>query len=239
MGGLLIGINNVSFSPLSLSPTAWFRSDLGITQSGGKVSQWNDQSGNGYNVSQSNATFQPTYSASGGPNGTPALGWTGATNSILLQNTSFTYAAQSQPTDIFVVATCNVSLPIGNGAYCVDLGSNTDVIFVATGSSTLTAYNGDLLAGASNITQNAAFVAELCNIQTSSSFITINGTSTSTGALGDDNQGSTDLTIGNFGGGSNGWQGTISEVLVFNYELNSTQRAKVLSYVSSRYGITT
>lgn len=35
-----------------------------ITESGGAVSQWDDKSGNGYHMKQSNSSLQPTYSAS-------------------------------------------------------------------------------------------------------------------------------------------------------------------------------
>lgn len=50
------------FSPLSLSPALWLdASDAAtITSSGGKVSQWNDKSGNGRNVTQATSAAQPS-----------------------------------------------------------------------------------------------------------------------------------------------------------------------------------
>jgi len=48
--------------PSSLAPVAWFdASDTStITASSGAVSQWNDKSGNGYNLSQATGLNQPT-----------------------------------------------------------------------------------------------------------------------------------------------------------------------------------
>jgi hypothetical protein len=57
------------WTPLQLSNlVAYYNAGLGVTQSSGNVSQWNDQSGNGYNLTiQSGETNQtsPSYSATG------------------------------------------------------------------------------------------------------------------------------------------------------------------------------
>lgn len=52
-----------AFSPISLNPELWLRSDLGITIGTG-VSQWADQSGNGNHATQATSGAQPAYSAS-------------------------------------------------------------------------------------------------------------------------------------------------------------------------------
>lgn len=49
----------------SLSPAAWYRYGQGITSSGGLVSAWADQSGNGRNLVQLTGTNQPSVSADG------------------------------------------------------------------------------------------------------------------------------------------------------------------------------
>ena len=38
----------VDWTPSVLTTEAWYKADSGITESGGKVSQWDDQSGNDY-----------------------------------------------------------------------------------------------------------------------------------------------------------------------------------------------
>lgn len=42
---------------------AWFDAELGITESGGAISAWADQSGNGNDLSQSTAGLKPQYTA--------------------------------------------------------------------------------------------------------------------------------------------------------------------------------
>lgn len=53
------------FSPLDLSPTLWLDASdaTTITESGGAVSQWDDKSGNGYDLEQLTSTRQPTTGA--------------------------------------------------------------------------------------------------------------------------------------------------------------------------------
>ena len=57
--------------PQSAAPTwftglvAWYGADVGITKDGSdKVSQWNDQSGNGYHLTQGTGSLQPVWQAS-------------------------------------------------------------------------------------------------------------------------------------------------------------------------------
>lgn len=61
MGVTYINPYRFGFNPLSLSPQAWYdASDTStITSSGGAVSQWNDKSGNGRNVTQASSASQP------------------------------------------------------------------------------------------------------------------------------------------------------------------------------------
>ena len=54
-----------AFSPIDLSPLFWMDASAGVTESGGAVSAWADQSGNGNDFSQSSGSLQPTYDATG------------------------------------------------------------------------------------------------------------------------------------------------------------------------------
>jgi hypothetical protein len=66
--------------PTAPVPTAglqlWLRADSGITQSGGAISQWADQSGSGRHAAQALAARQPQLQASA-VNGRPALAFDG------------------------------------------------------------------------------------------------------------------------------------------------------------------
>jgi len=69
MFGLNFGATSSSgsgaFSPIDLSPLFWMDASAGVTESGGAVSAWADQSGNGNDFSQSSGSLQPTYDATG------------------------------------------------------------------------------------------------------------------------------------------------------------------------------
>jgi len=55
---------------------AWYKSDSGTTLNGSDVSAWADQSGNGHNLAQANAGYQPTL-VSSVINGFPAIRFEG------------------------------------------------------------------------------------------------------------------------------------------------------------------
>lgn len=69
---VVTGIDN-SWLPSQISNLkAWYRSD-DVTLVSGKVSQWNDKSGNGLHATQSTAAYRPSYSTSGGLKNLPYI----------------------------------------------------------------------------------------------------------------------------------------------------------------------
>jgi hypothetical protein len=83
------------FSPLDLSPVLWLdASDTStITESGGAVSQWDDKSGNGYNLTQGTAAAQPK-SGTATLNGLNVIEYDGA-NTQWMRNASMPWAGVS------------------------------------------------------------------------------------------------------------------------------------------------
>jgi len=92
--------------PLSLNPALWLDAadTTTITESSGSVSQWNDKSGNGNNVTQGNAAQQPTTGIAtiAGKNVisndgndrliSPSISFTGLTMLAVFQHTSENFA---------------------------------------------------------------------------------------------------------------------------------------------------
>ncbi len=73
IGGKVSGFGSGgTFSPIDLSPLFWMDASAGVTESGGAVSAWADQSGNGNDFSQATGSLQPTYDATG-LNGLPTI----------------------------------------------------------------------------------------------------------------------------------------------------------------------
>lgn len=84
--------------------------DVGVTaaMNGQSVQQWNDQSCNGYNVSQTNAANKPTWEQYAF-NGKPALFFDGSTGDKNLNNITQNLVGSGSARTIFIVAQKNVN----------------------------------------------------------------------------------------------------------------------------------
>jgi hypothetical protein len=205
----------------------WLRSDLGITLNGSNVSGWADQSGQSNNAAQSNATLQPGYVGNGGPNNVPYLNWVGPTDSFCLQISGLTV---NQPCEYFVV--CQPQTGAGNN-YLLDCGGNENLTY--TDGSTWNLYSGGSVFGQAITIGQDAIVDSIFN--GSSSSITIDNGTPSTGDPGPTG-GSGTVTIGGYGGGGSGWSGFIYEVVIYSAPISPTDRNSLLNYFSTRYNIT-
>lgn len=75
--------------PNVLSPALWFdAADLSTITIATGVSEWRDKSGNARHVTQSNSSFRPSYSLTGGPNNLPHL-FTTSQQRYLVRSTRF------------------------------------------------------------------------------------------------------------------------------------------------------
>jgi hypothetical protein len=212
----------------------WLRSDLGISLDGsGNVSAWADQSGNGNTVSQASSGQRPAYASTGGPLGLPALVWPALGNSLLLQKTGY---ADALLKDVFIVATPATIPAAPPYGYVIDFGGNVSVLFSYPGS-VVQAYNGTFLGGPGIVSGTPFVLEEQLTSPGGVATLTVDGTASDTGFLG--TAVGTSLTIGNYAGGSNGFSGSICEVIVFPALLTTAQRTNVLTYLQIRYGINT
>lgn len=223
---------------------AWYRSDVGITQSSG-VSSWSDQSGNGNNATQSTTSQKPTLV-------------TGAVNNSVLPALSFDGANDrlTMPTD-FSDLTAGASLfivlkPTSTSGTCTPISvgnsSNADALIVHTSNTntTLVAYN--------NTTSSS--------VSTSNNPITVNsyqvleqtfepGGSNGTGTISVDgvqkaqatnlvstlrNVSRANNSIGMNIAGADFFQGEIAEILFYKTKVTESKRASVRSYLLSKFG---
>src|SRR5580658_22692 len=224
-----------SWAPVTgfASLLAGYRSDKLVTVVGGVATGWGDLSGNGVNLTSSAG---PTYSAVGGVNGLPKLSQSGNGNSKYLSNTSFVIVPDND-IEIFGVATPS-STGNASGAYLCDLGANNDAILLEASVTNLVIYNGSLFNFGS-ATATDPFCADCFHDGTSDSFGILNGGTVQSGTIGTASQASTTLTIGNYEGLGDGWQGDIYELWICGATQSASARAAWLEYVSARYGIAT
>jgi hypothetical protein len=72
-------------TPLTImgaNTVAWYRCDQGVTLVGNDVSQWNDLSPNGFNLTQAGAANRPLFVVGGGPNGGCSILFDGTDDSL-------------------------------------------------------------------------------------------------------------------------------------------------------------
>lgn len=228
------GPSAAGFSPLSLSPIAWFKAD-GITglSDAAAVTQWDDASGNGRHVLQATAANQPLYKTAI-LNGLPVVRFDGSNDRLVS-------AAFAQPQEWTVCAvaktTSTASLQSivdtdSGSRHAQLLRANTAVESIAfsaagsafTDSETATPTNFNVLTARRDSTTVQVFV---------------NGTSAgSTATTGTPSSVTTVFQLGCTGAGSQFLTGDIAEAIYFGSALSTTDRQRVQTYLGTKYNIT-
>jgi hypothetical protein len=214
----------------------WLRSDVGITQSGGLVSQWTDQSAAVWQFVQATGANQVSYSTSGGVNGLPYL--SAAANSSVLSLVCSTFTALSWPYEVFVVARPSSISPAQDG-HMLDFGAgSTPALFQQVGAAGMSEYSGGSGPNSPAMSAGVDCVIDAQNDTGNVCRMGLNGTVNS-GALTSGSTG-TGITLFNYPPltGSHSWPGWIYEVVIYDHILSSTDRNNLLGYFQSRYSIT-
>ena len=232
---LLSGSGEAPFSPLDLSPNLWLDATdaATITEVSGDVSQWDDKSGTGNNVTQTLSTDRPTNG--GSINGNNAIDWGSATNRKRLALNRGANTDNWQ--DVYIVGkwdAADTTFPRYNGLFSAFNSSGTASGIGLTGhagnayffsglkwydnlylNSLSISTNQDVL-GVSNTVANAFYLSFSAN-----SAIGVNGI----------------VVGGERNNNSNGWQGVIGEVICYPTKLNATDRTKVNDYLKNKWGL--
>jgi hypothetical protein len=106
--------------PPSTGAYAWYKADVGVTQSGGTVSQWNDQSGNGRNLTVPSGKNGPNY-VSSGINSLPSIEFSSTAHALQLTGnttTIKTIVSVVRSADVLDTYQCIVEAS-GGGLYTV------------------------------------------------------------------------------------------------------------------------
>ena len=243
-----------AFSPLDLSPTLWLDASDESTLSGpggGAVSQWNDKSGNGYDLTQGTATNQPTTGI-GTQNGLNVISFDGSDLLVAATASDWTFLHDGSDHTLFVVSKRPSSgTAMGLLATANAGGSRLGLIVIQTDSlfqhllygtvNTITVNNAPTVS-----TQNwqiGVIDADPDNVTASArSTISVNGgadqtANTATGAVSGTAP-NHPLTIGSYGGGSNALLGDIAEIIVVDGTLTADEISRVENYLADKWGIT-
>ncbi|WP_437927783.1 LamG-like jellyroll fold domain-containing protein [Sorangium sp. So ce291] len=220
---------NISGSVPTSGLKLWLRTDAGVTASAGKVSSWQDQSGNGNTAAMSTAAAQPTL-VSSALNGKPVVRFYGAQSLFLAQ--------QLEPTHftVFIVGKNNkasesYSMILGPGnsspnnqlrwengtqALFVGIGNSMPVITSTIGNtrvyhalsaryngSTMSVYRDGSLASSHNFTTTGPWVLLQIGAWFSHYFM----------------------------------EGDLAEILVYESALSEGDRGAVNSYLRGKYAL--
>jgi alpha-tubulin suppressor-like RCC1 family protein len=210
---------------------AWYRADVGVTQSSGSVSSWQDQSGNGNNATQSSGTLQPTWETST-LNGQPVVHFTHASNTYLA-------AASSSSLEVTAITSFVVTRNTGTttGSLIHKTGSTVNYGLAYQTSGTLRMYidsaayyaTGTLTADNWGVVQGEYNQSDIS--------IYVNGTESQTALTTALSTSATPLYLGGYNVSGNTPDCDIAELLIFNAALTSTQSQQVEGYLYNKYGV--
>jgi len=216
-----------------------------ITLSGSTVTQWNDKSGNGYNAT--NSTYAaPTYSATGFNSKYPGLLFNGTSTMLATPSILPTPVLSANGTDTTIFLVFNRLTGTGNytafglGGAAVSTNYNTYVLRDpwSTGNSILDIGNGTLGRVSIANTANGPQIYSLWRSGTSTYFYNY-GSSIGSNLSSSSNVGTTNQPL-NIGGGfaDGGWYNSyISEFIIYNYALSTSQRQQVEGYLAWKWGL--
>lgn len=228
-----------AFDPSTITGLkGWFKADAGAYKDAGvtlaadteTLQRWADQSGNANHVNQATAGLRPTY-RTGILNGLPVVRFSNASDTRLLS--SNLASLMSQPNTLYAVAVPTTTSLSGLRIF-VDGNdaSNRNVLYLNSG--TYGWYAGSLVASSTAGSNGVGVVASAVFNGASSTF-RINAGSDDTGSPGA--AGLNGFCLGNYQGGGFGFDGDLGEVLIYAGSHNSTDRANVVSYLRTRWGI--
>ena len=251
VSGIISGRTAAAWAPSDLSAiVAWYRADLGVTESGGLVSAWADQIGSN-DLAQGNSTYRPTLvSSDANFNSQATLSFSAdclysAASSWwhIADGTSLTslvvWRATSLASAAYPLNTRNFNTQ-GGWAHRADLArfyvadsgaSNSDFASDSTGYSTSTVY-----VSAGLMRENGASADDIS--------LWINGTECDSPVVGAYSFGniaaaaSREFLVGAAGTtGGSGLVGHVAEVIYVAGLLSSGEDASLASYLNTRYGL--
>ena len=234
------GVGNASGSGGQPQNRLWLRADAGTLTTNGQVSEWNDQSGNGNNATQSTSGSRPLYIASEPlANNRPVLRFDGIDDWMR----TTTHLTDNVGTLIVV----GRKTAFSSGYRTIFTSRDFLMLGRASGSDVWGAYNDfadRLYTPGTSIGTNAGAAFRILGYRQNGLgagqlALFLNGTiSTTLHNGGSNSKGIT--TIGSNNNGVSGTQhfpGDIAEVIFYRAPINAAQRIIVENYLSAKYGV--
>jgi hypothetical protein len=197
-----------------------------LPSNGASIPVWNDKSGNGYNGTA--PATNATYSLS-----TKGVVFTGT------QSYATTLPSLIPKQSGFAIVSYNSSSKmdiISLNAQTVYSGIQQIIL---SDSLEITTFGGTIIVQGGSVSQNTPFLYNYSFDATSSAYIYLNGTQTSSTTGPYTFSGSGLVNIGGFNGASEGFKGTMFEIVLYNSILTTFQRQQVEGYLAWKWGLQT
>lgn len=239
------GVGNTSGLSGQPRNVLWLQGNTGVSESGGLVNSWLDQSGNGNNAIGSGATRPLFVSSDASLNNRPTISFSpsGTNNHLVIadadnldNSTGFTSFVVFKP----------ASVTGTQGIFSKRTGNGTDQSYVLfrNGSEITTRITGNNISGSTLVNGTPTIISSVFNgvvanpriFQYQNGNVTVSGN----GPTSIPNNAS-DLFLGTFdvsGGETRNIDGSIAEIIIYTSTLNAAQRQVVENYLSAKYNLT-
>jgi len=237
---LVLGASRRDFRPTDIGAGVklWLRADLGVTQSAGLVSAWNDQTTNANHATE--ATNKPTFVASG-LNSLPTIRFVGPT---VLSGSSNIVASGAARTTFIVFSNQQGGVSFVN-VFVYRVGTPNFSIAWDVGTSV---YTDGVNAGtneaipAETFVQSAVYETGWDGNSTHLLTVKLNGSSRTTSSLGGPTAGpSSDTGTAGYqihdSATPSGWGGDISEIVCCDGTVSAGDLFQIRHYLGARYGL--
>lgn len=232
----IVLLDEQPFLPSLLAPTLWLDAadTATITESSGSVSQWNDKSGNGNNVTQSTGSAQPT-TGSNTLNGKNVVTFDGS-DTLTLPSPLFTIP-NGNSTVFSVSRQANVDaidfiIGMDEG------GADRYVLRYDVGQASVSFRSRNNNVGSvTTSTDNRDYNVIVAYRNGTEEGIAVNGGTFTTSSSATSEDGIDGGNIGSQAGTQFYLTGDIAEILLFNRSLASNERIVVATYLKNKWGI--
>jgi hypothetical protein len=215
----------------------WLRADAGVTATDGAVSAWADQSGNGYVAGQATETKRPLLVASG-LGGKAALRFDGGDSLDIgpvrgqVYYVAVVFTNRVEVTTATAQTLLNFMSHAEGGGRGLDLGSAQDIFTDETVGIYNQALRTEPLPAAGHrltLAQPRHAVAHALSIDGTEKAVTVQNANKVVTPVMDS------FRIGSRDGSSRFFDGTISEIIIYNRPLSAQEKAAVNAYLQAKY----
>jgi len=219
--------------------SVWFDASKGVTADvNGKVSLWQDQSGNGNNASQSTATNQPiagsdangSYVSIGGIGLTPGAGFVSFPVVSAANTTTYVLFNVTQDSSSWLADPV-----LGNGNLPCEIisDSGAGISFLTSSVQGTSAQN----YSANNLKGLNISTIEIPSTGLGATTSVLNNTQVTTAITTTGTSNNNALTYESLGRNANAIECFVYEVVVFNVTLSTQQKADMHSYFTNKYSL--